>query len=57
MRTKDTEGRNTLYSLKYYDMSLDFSDYRSLNVHQRIAMKCNWGIEGRISLCLNNKED
>lgn len=54
MRTKDTEGRNTIYSLKYYNMALDFSEYMTLDINQRIAMKCNWGIEGRIKLCLSN---
>lgn len=51
-RTKDTTGRNTLYSLHYYEMRLHDSDYIKLNIHQRIAAKCNWGIEGRIKLCL-----
>lgn len=51
-RTKDTTGRNTLYSLGYYDMKLHGADYLSLNILDRISAKCNFGVEGRMKLCV-----
>lgn len=50
-RTKDTIGKNTLLSLHYYNMRLFSANYFGLNIHERIAAKCNYGIEGRIKLC------
>lgn len=51
-RTKDTEGRNTLYSLHYFDFHVWGKDYKTLDIMQKIAYKCCYGVEGRMRLCI-----
>lgn len=55
MRTKDTQGKNTLYLLHYYDMQLYGGNYLEMDIHNRIAYKCCYGIEGRIKRIFANK--
>lgn len=51
-RTKDNAGRNTTLNLRYY--SLDWSkSFRECNVHERIARKCGYAIEGRMARFMN----
>lgn len=48
-RTADTVGRNTLYSLKAYDSFFDGRAYDTLDICEKIARKCRYGIEGRMA--------
>lgn len=53
-RTKDNAGRNTILNLRYYKDYAYSTPFKNCNVHERIAKKCMYALEGRMAWCMND---